>query len=316
MHDKTLFRQWERVFLLVFILKNNNFMLATYVLTRLRSVTQIPTEIMKQIFIIFCFLTGFTFQVTTQTYAETNDKAKFGIKRGVNASIVSVSLTIQDYLFPYNTEYKYNAGFNVGMFVEFPLTKTWSFQPELSLSVKGMRSESFIPVRIPTIVGFIEYELHTNAKISLYYIILPLYLKTCFNINNSGKLIAGIGPYVAYGTNGMMRCNYKYAESYEQWNGKKKIFKEDDIYYLKSNTHNSSHGGNTIIIEPYWHNSLKRFDGGVSGFIGYELYEYWSITASYDLGLINLLHQTDKQGNIIEGKMYNRTISLSLGYKF
>ena len=90
---------------------------------------------------VFCVIIGL---ISIQTFAETKEEVKFGLKGGINVSTTLVSLPIPEYYTQYDTEYKYNAGFNAGMFVEFPITMTLSFLPELTLSVKGMRNESFI----------------------------------------------------------------------------------------------------------------------------------------------------------------------------
>ena len=258
--------------------------------------------------------------VSMQTYAEPKDKTKLGIKGGINASTTLVSLSIPDYYAQYSTEYKFNVGFEAGMFVEFPLTKTLSFQPELTLSKKGMRNESFILQNQPSTSGYGTHKLHAIAKISLYYIKLPLYLKFGFDLNNSSKLIVGFGPYFAYGISGKMNTEFVFSASRNHWIGEKNIFKEVGFNFDKSIIWG---GGNwseeyviSLIREPYWHKSVKRFDGGISSFIGYELHNNWLVTATYDVGLLNFMYPAEKWGEKLEGKMYNRTISISLGYKF
>ena len=56
---------------------------------------------------------------------------------------------------------------------------------------------------------------------------------------------------------------------------------------------------------------LKRFDFGFSGFIGYEFNSGFFVTAGFQRGLYNI-DNYDEDGD----KMKNKTISLSLGYKF
>ena len=258
--------------------------------------------------------------VSIQTYADTKEKAKFGIKGGINASTTFVSLPTTDYYTRYDTEYKYKIGFDAGMFVEFPLTKTLSFQPELTLSLKGMRNESYISQIQPSYSGFEIFELHAITKTSLYYIKLPLYLKFDFDLNNLSKLIAGVGPYFAYGICGKMSSEFVFSASRNHWIGEKNIFKEDDFNFNKSTIWGGDNWSSEYVMswikEPYWHKSLKRFDGGMSGFIGYELHNKWLLTATYDIGVINFLSQVVKWGEKLEGTMYNRTISITLGYKF
>lgn len=129
--------------------------------------------------VVFCIVLGI---VRTQIYAE--NKIRFGVKGGVNASTTSVSLSeyAPGTYFKNNTEYKYNAGFNAGMLVEFPLIRVLSFQPELNLSVKGMRNESYVIHNMPLISGIRGEELHAISKMSSYYIGLPLYIKYTFNL--------------------------------------------------------------------------------------------------------------------------------------
>ncbi|MCL2651472.1 MAG: PorT family protein [Candidatus Azobacteroides sp.] len=257
--------------------------------------------------------------ISIQTYAETKEKVRFGVKGGINASTTSVSLPIPDFYTQYDTDYKFKIGFDAGVFVEFPLTKSLSFQPELALSLKGMRNESFILLNRPATSGY-NNDLQATVKISLYYIKLPLYLKYDFDLDNSSKLIAGIGPYFAYGISGKMSSTLGYSTSSNYWIGKKNIFNEDNLNFNRSTIlgGNSWTGENVMIWirEPYWHKSIKRFDGGISSFIGYELHNNWLITATYDFGLLNYLYPVEKWGEKLEGKMYNRTISITLGYKF
>jgi len=258
--------------------------------------------------------------VSIQTYAETKEKTKFGVKGGINASTTFVSLPTPDYYTRYETEYKFKIGFDAGIFVEFSLTKSLSFQPELTLSLKGMQNENFISLNRPPASGYDMFEIHAIAKTSLYYVKLPLYVKLEFDLNNSSKLIAGIGPYFAYGISGKMSSEFVFSASKNHWIGEKHIFKEDDFNFDKSitwgNDNWSSENVMNWIREPYWHKSVKRLDGGISGFVGYELCNKWIITATYDFGLINFLYPAEKWGEKLEGKMYNRTISIALGYKF
>ena len=269
---------------------------------------------------VLCIVFGL---VSIQTHAKTKDEVRFGVKGGINTSTSFVSLSPHEYYTKYNIVYKYILGFNVGVLLELPLTKTLSLQPELTFTVKGMRNKSFITWNQPPVSGYDAHELQTMAKISLYYIEFPLYLKFDFDLNNSSKLITGIGPYFAYAINGKMNCEFVLAASRNHWIGEKNIFKDDDINLGKSimqlGDRWSVSDGEYLMLnvqEPYWHKSVKRFDGGISGFIGCELHSNWIIAATYNIGLINFLNPVEKWGEKFESKMYNRTFSISLGYIF
>ena len=275
---------------------------------------EIINNMMKSLFIIT--ILGIA---NIPTYAETKEKAKFGIKGGINASTTSVSLFTPDYYGQYDTKNKFKIGFDAGIFVEYPLTKSLSFQPELTLSLKGMRNEKCISQKPSPTSGYDILELNAITRMTLCYIKLPLYLKFDFNLNNSGKLIAGVGPYFAYGINGKMSSEFIFSASDNHWIGGKNIFKEDDINFNESTWVSFGGGSSDVtswIREPYWHKSIKRFDGGISGFIGYELSNNWLIVATCDFGLLNLLYTAEKWDEKLEGKMYNRTISITFGYKF
>lgn len=110
-----------------------------------------------------------------------------------------------------------------------------------------------------------------------------------------------------------MKSEFIVSISSEHWIGEKNIFKEDDLIFNEST---SDINLTSWIREPYWRKSLKRFDGGVSGFIGYEFQEKWFTTITYDMGLVNFLNSAEAWDGKVDGKMYNRTFSISLGYKF
>ncbi|GAB1416298.1 hypothetical protein MASR2M117_17040 [Paludibacter sp.] len=261
--------------------------------------------------VVFCIVLGIA---STQIYAE--NKIRFGVKGGVNASTTLVSLSEyepQNAYKRYDANYKYNAGFNAGILVEFPLINKLSFQPELLFSTKGMRNESFITRDMLSYSGIQTTELHAISKLTSYYIECPLYLKAHLDLNKSGRFIAGLGPYFAYGLSGRMKTEFVVSNSWRHWRGEKNIFKEDDLIFNESTSDVNLAGW---IREPYWRKSLKRFDGGVSAFIGYEFHEKWFTTITYDIGLVNFLNSAEAWDGEVDGKMYNRTFSISLGYKF
>ncbi len=262
-----------------------------------------------------------TFSISTSIFAaDLKDKIEFGIKAGVNTSTTLVSLSninSKNYLENY-TDYKFNAGLNAGFFIEIPVSKKLSFQPEIVFSIKGMRNESFISEQRPASTGYNSREFHAISEMKSYYIELPLYLKTSFDIGESKKIIAGIGPYFAYGIGGSMKSQLKSSAPSGFWTGSKNIFKEDEIDFGTGTWVNdgmSSYQAANYINEPYWHKSIKRIDGGISAFVGYDFQNNLFLTSGCNWGLKNILNSFDKSDVEIDGKMNNLTFSFSLGYK-
>jgi hypothetical protein len=267
--------------------------------------------------VIFVFM----FSITSFMLAESKVQIEHGVKVGVNTSTVLVSLSDNDsgsYIENY-TEYQFNAGFNAGLFIEIPLSKKLSFQPEIALSIKGMRSKSFISEQRPASSGHNMREIHAQSRISSYYIELPLYLKTYFYIGESRKIIAGIGPFFAYGIGGNMESQLKLTAPDGYWTGSKKIFNEDEINFNNSTWVNDGMVGfnaERYINEPYWHKSVNRLDGGISSFVGYDFQNRMFLTTGCNLGLKNILNPFETGNDKVDGRMNNLTFSFSLGYKF
>ena len=67
-----------------------------------------------------------------QTTTESNLKAKFGIKGGLNLTNL--------YVADVSTEHM-KAGFNAGVFAKLPVTRGFSIQPELLYSLKGAKED-------------------------------------------------------------------------------------------------------------------------------------------------------------------------------
>ena len=140
-----------------------------------------------------------------------------------------------------------------------------------------------------------------------------------------GKFIVGAGPYIAYGVCGNLKVETKITSPVYDINnpgkitekthvvgkGKADVFKTD-ILKLKVRTINNAYGYYPDTVElPLDKNHLKRFDVGFAGFAGYELKIGVFFTVGFHKGLYNI-DNFDEEGD----KIKNRTISLSVGYKF
>jgi len=109
----------------------------------------------------------------------------FGVKAGLNLS----NIVMKDNADRYDDDFKMKPGFHLGVTAEFPINETFSFEPGLLLSTKGVKetySES----------GY-DYTSVTN----LYYIDIPLTGKAYYKVG-SVKIYGLFGPYLAIGLSG------------------------------------------------------------------------------------------------------------------
>lgn len=119
-----------------------------------------------------------------------------GIKGGLNLS----SMTTDG-----NNDKNLKAGFHVGVFDKIPVSESFSVQPELLYSVKGMK---------------INYDglAKGDTKFNLNYIDLPV--KLVFNLADDFDF--HFGPYVGYLVNAKMKTDAEVLDFYD-------INSEDDI---------------------------------------------------------------------------------------
>ena len=130
---------------------------------------------LKNLTAIILLMLGTTGVVNAQqpTTANPSSLAKFGIKGGVNFS----NLYTEDV-----DDENVLTGFNLGAFVELPLTTSLSFQPEISYTTKGAENE----YNNATASGRVKFRLN--------YIEVPVLLK--FNITSGFNV--HFGPYAAF----------------------------------------------------------------------------------------------------------------------
>ena len=251
-------------------------------------------------------------------------QVRFGLKGGMNVSGFNIS-TKQDLVVDFSNRF----AFHVGGFAEIPVGGFFSVQPELLFSSKGARCEILNTYTYPPVYGRSDDIYRMRYVYHPGYIELPVYLKAGFEAGQ-GKFMVGIGPYFAYGVGGKLKANMKINTSLSETfppeklgekliavgKGERYLFKADqlkmdvtqiDLYLNISNmTEEDLFDKNLLVCS-----SLKRFDAGFVGFIGYEFDSGFSLTAGYQIGFNNINNSDENDDNI-----KNRTISLSVGYKF
>ena len=131
----------------------------------------------------------FTIPILAQT--------SFGVKAGM--SVPSLSDNSNNI---YSSDFTSISSASLGMFVEFPISSSFSFQPELIYSVKGGQRNGLQPIppsRIPSFLasllpaGLVPYGSYDN-KSTLNYLEIPLMLK--FKTQSKTGISIEAGPYI------------------------------------------------------------------------------------------------------------------------
>ncbi len=206
-------------------------------------------------------VTLFFYQVNAQT---------FTVKGGLNLAKMLQKDT--DHI--YSTEHSMKPGFHLGFTAEMPIHEYISIEPGIIFTNKG------------TLYKDKENGYDIKAKLNLYYLEVPLTLKTTHDIGNGLKVYGAVGPYLSLGLSG----KYKYSEKYQ---------------------------GETATEESTveWGNKkgedfLRRLDMGATLGAGVEM-NSMLLGLSFDLGLTNIATNQD-YGTTIK----NRVLKLSVGYRF
>lgn len=161
-------------------------------------------------------------------------------------------------------------GFQIGGFIDYSITDNLFVRANLLFITKGASRD------------FEMLGITTKTTMNPMYLQLPILIGYGFDITDSFKLYANIGPYFAYGLGG--KTTTKISGSV--------IDSKNDIDYFNDNNSN--------------------FDFGARFGIGIELIKSIIIEFDYDLGLTNL--NTSSTSDDYSSKNY--TMGLTIGYKF
>lgn len=119
----------------------------------------------------------FIFNAQAQTKSSVKD-VRFGIKGGYNLSAVLSENLFNAY--DYEPEQEPLSGFHLGAFVEIPLTRKFSIQPEVMYSTKGYK-ESFYEYNYYN--GYNTIYTNYDLRVHLNYINVPILAKVNFTKN-------------------------------------------------------------------------------------------------------------------------------------
>jgi hypothetical protein len=205
---------------------------------------------------------------TTALVVNAKAQTTFGIRAGVNFQNINGEDADGDDL-----DLKLKPGFNVGVNAEIPVATDFYVQPGVLFSTKGAKSK-----------------VDDDIKVKLSYIEVPINF-LYKPVLGSGKLLLGIGPYVAFAIGG------KVSDAND---------KDTDIEFENEITL-AQYGSAT----PYF----KRLDVGGNLLVGYELSSKLSAQLNAQLGMVKINPKiTGISGD--DTKYKNTGFGVSLGYRF
>ncbi len=175
-------------------------------------------------FLIFC-CTGFSLCSFAQ-------KDLFvGVKGGISIPNLTAGESKNDW----NKNYTSRVGPYFGGFVEIPLSRYFSFQPEVNYAAEGGKRKGIQPMTIPaqyldlfqkafgTDKDYLYADLNTVSRIN--YLQVPLLIKFSYPMAFKGKLtfFAQVGPYAGYLVSAKQLVKSENLKVYFDGEGKKQI---------------------------------------------------------------------------------------------
>lgn len=205
--------------------------------------------------------------------AQETPGTTFGVRAGVNFQNINGKDFLDEKL-----DNKIKTGFNIGVNAEIPIASEFYLQPGVLFTTKGAKSKD-----------------DDDAKISLSYIEVPINFLYKPELG-MGKLLLGIGPYIAFGIGGKVS------------NGDGK---ETDVEFTKEVSAANYSAATSQGLFPYF----KRFDAGGNLLVGYEFSNNFSFQLNAQLGMINI-NSDIKDVSSDDTKFKNTGFGLSVGYRF
>jgi hypothetical protein len=200
-------------------------------------------------------------------YSQT--KTSFAIRAGVNFQ----NLNGED---PAGNDFdnKLKTGFHAGVEVDIPIAPEFYIRPGALYSLKGAKMDDGADTKIN--IGYVE--------IPVSFVYKPML--------GTGRLVLGIGPYVAFGVSG---------------NIKNDDGADEDIEFENEITPTQALSG-----VPY----LKGMDFGGNLLFGYEFSQKIFAQLNAQLGLMNIQPKIEGVDDDDRGKVKNTGFGVSIGYRF
>jgi hypothetical protein len=207
-------------------------------------------------------------------------QVSYGIRAGISLQNLDSKWPNGD-----DRNYENKTGFHVGATAEMHIISDFYFQPGVLFSTKGARLENVF--------------LANEIKISISYIEVPVNFlyKPAFG---PGKLLIGVGPYLAIAIGGHVKRDEKERDDI---NGKVKI----------KNEITSREWSDAPYDAKYY---VKRFDVGGNLLVGYEFTKKIAVQLNAQSGLTDIAPKIDWDGGIDKSQAKNIGIGISFGYHF
>lgn len=202
----------------------------------------------------------------------------------IEGGVTFATVLPNDINIAFDESYAYNLGFNLGAKVAFKISPIFNFTTGLIIDTKGFTREGYDFLAL--VPGQVDlYKVSIDA--ALYYVTLPLLIEENYYLKSGSHVFAAIGPYISIGVLGDLK--------YEILDLKtdRVSYRENDVMWGNTND-----------------DDIKRFDYGIIFNLGFEVSSF-QIGASYDLGLENIIAQTNTGAS-----SKNRSFRITLAYVF
>ena len=197
--------------------------------------------------------------------AHAQNKTTFGVRAGVNFQNINGKDVNGEKL----DDNKIKTGFNVGVNAEIPLAQDFFVQPGVLFTTKGTKIDN-----------------GSDTKVNISYIEVPINFLYKADLGD-GKLLMGVGPYVAFGIGGKVKSKLG----------------DHDIEFEKEAAG---------LANLY---TVKRLDAGGNLLFGYEFNNKFSAQLNAQLGLVNIAPDV-KGATSQKQKGHNTGFGVSVGYRF
>lgn len=198
---------------------------------------------------------------------------KFGVRAGGNASTMLMKDNDNTYT---STPIP---GFHVGVFYNFELKNTLSFQPEIHFTSKGTSSM----LSGAAVIGF---PVDSKVELTTYYLDIPLNVKSTFDLFKN-KMYVTLGPVIGIGLAGKYKNSMTLMGETTTDSGDIKFGSNADS------------------------DDMKRLDVGIGAGVGYQISNA-QFGINYNHGLMNIAANTSN-GSIFNNRSLNVTIAYTFG---